>query len=407
MATTIELQALLRFLSQDAKVPLPIAMGKIKDLQKAALTSYAVVHPVSFPFRHTDDLHSPDTLAKSDLQKVQAIFADEKRSKQIISAAKRVTRKRSLSDTQPESPAKRKKAVPSGEQLSPAAMEESLFLPEVTANEEELMAATIYTNRAPLVLAFAAALLKYTLPEQPLSSRLSLAKAIVSANSKTKAKSLGIEKGNTAEDEGWGHGQPKVRIMGREISVMKRWGYNPNEGSTRSDSGTVKEEENPSQATASQSIIHGDVHTTQTRLNDQKQTQDVSPPLWGLDLDALRSSSNPTPSNPTTPTLPIHDPKSAKDYLLKSFASPTPPSPTKKQPAKAIEAEKSRNLALLLQAFDLLYRSWAHVLSSKELDRRAWAWYVAVRPEVQDGAAGWGGKGEVKLAQILGLRRKG
>ena len=407
MANTMKVQALLRFLSQDARVPLPIAMGKIKDLQQAALTSYAVIHAVSFPSRDTDDFSSPDTLAKSDVQTVQAIFADEKRSKQIISAAKRVTKKRSSSETQLESPAKRKKAVPPGEQLSPAAIEESLVLPEITANEEALEAATIYTNRAPLVLAFAATLLKHTLPEQPLSSRLSLAKAVVSANSKTKAKSLGIEKGNTAEDEGWGQGQPKVRVMGREISVMKRWGYNPKEGSTQSDPGDVKEEENPGQVAASQSIIQGNEHIIQTRLNDQNQNQNVSPPLWGLDLDALRSSSNPLTSNPTTSTLPIHDPKSAKEYLLKSFASPTLPSPSKKKPARAIEAEKSRNLALLLQALDLLYNSWAHVLSSKELDRRAWAWYVAVRPEVQDGAAGWGGKGEVKLARILELRRKG
>lgn len=40
MATAQDVQALLRFLSQDAKIPLPVAMDKIKDLQKAALTSY-------------------------------------------------------------------------------------------------------------------------------------------------------------------------------------------------------------------------------------------------------------------------------------------------------------------------------------------------------------------------------
>lgn len=32
-----QLQALLRFLSQDAKVPLALAMGKAKELQKANL----------------------------------------------------------------------------------------------------------------------------------------------------------------------------------------------------------------------------------------------------------------------------------------------------------------------------------------------------------------------------------
>lgn len=37
MTTPAEMQALLRFLSQDAKVPLSSAMSKIKDLQKASL----------------------------------------------------------------------------------------------------------------------------------------------------------------------------------------------------------------------------------------------------------------------------------------------------------------------------------------------------------------------------------
>jgi hypothetical protein len=69
--------------------------------------------------------------------------------------------------------------------------------------------------------------------------------------------------------------------------------------------------------------------------------------------------------------------------------------------------EKEENLGLLLSALDRLYTSWAHVLSKDDLDRRAWSWYVHVRPEVQNGVAGWGGKGEVKLSEILGLRRKG
>ena len=38
MTTKEEVQALLRFLSQDAKVPLPIAMNKVKELQKFELT---------------------------------------------------------------------------------------------------------------------------------------------------------------------------------------------------------------------------------------------------------------------------------------------------------------------------------------------------------------------------------
>ena len=41
MATKTEIQALLRFLSQDAKVSLPTAMGKVKGLQKENLTTYS------------------------------------------------------------------------------------------------------------------------------------------------------------------------------------------------------------------------------------------------------------------------------------------------------------------------------------------------------------------------------
>jgi hypothetical protein len=37
MASQQDLQTLLRFLSQDAKIPLASAMGKIKDLQAAKL----------------------------------------------------------------------------------------------------------------------------------------------------------------------------------------------------------------------------------------------------------------------------------------------------------------------------------------------------------------------------------
>lgn len=38
MSTKNEIQALLRFLSQDAKIPLPTAMSKVKELQSVNLT---------------------------------------------------------------------------------------------------------------------------------------------------------------------------------------------------------------------------------------------------------------------------------------------------------------------------------------------------------------------------------
>lgn len=345
---------------------------------------------------------SPALIAKSNLEAIQGIFAEEKVAKQILSAAKRVTKKRSSGETEPESPSKRKKKASAEELITPAAIEESLALPSVDATDEELANTTLYTNRAPLVLAFAVALLKYTMPEQPLSSRLSLAQAVVSANSRSKAVSLGIEKGNSAEEEGWGQGQPKVRVMGREIRVMKRWGYEWKEDDKKEGAEMVHSEGEPQALQSAGFQSNGGAN--------EPNTADDAPPLWGLDLEALRSSNAPIPHGPkSSSTLPIHTPQSARSYLLKSFASPpSNPSnpPHKKTPAaQAQQQQKDRNLALLLRALDRLYASWSQVLGAEELDRRSWVWYVAVRPEVQTGVAGWGGKGEVELAEILRLRR--
>ena len=293
---------------------------------------------------------------------------------------------------------KRKKGPSTEDPLDPSSIEASLALPKSDADEEELRATVLHTNRAPLVLAFAVTLLKYTMPSQPLSSRLSLAQAVVSVNSRTKAISLGIEKGNSAEDEGWGQGQPKIRIMGRDIRVMKRWGY---EWKGKSEEEAVKQE-------GSESL------ESQTTLNEQDRSVD-EPALWGLDLEALRSSNGPVLAGAQGANgsgLPIYAAQSARAYLLKSFASAPSSSsdevpPKKKKSLAALKDDKEKNLAMLLRALDLLYDSWAQVLARDELDRRAWAWYVAVRPDVEHGVAGWGGKGEVKLEQILNLGRKG
>jgi len=43
MTTKAEIQDLLRFLTQDAKLPLKDAMPKIKDLQKANLTTQVIL----------------------------------------------------------------------------------------------------------------------------------------------------------------------------------------------------------------------------------------------------------------------------------------------------------------------------------------------------------------------------
>ena len=337
-------------------------------------------------------------MAKSDVHSLQAIFTEEKLAKQVLNTAKRVTKKRPLDQTSNASPAKRKKGLSAEDPLDPSSIEASLALPESSADEEELRSTTLHTNRAPLVLAFAVTLLKYTMSSQPLSSRLSLAQAVVSVNSRTKAISLGIEKGNSAEDEGWGQGQPKIRIMGRDIRVMKRWGY---EWKGKSEQEVVKKE-------------GSDSLDSQTTLKQEDRSEE-EPALWGLDLEALRSSNGPVLAGAQGANgsgLPIYTAQSARAYLLKSFASAPSSSsdevsPKKKKSVAALKDDKEKNLAMLLRALDLLYESWAHVLARDELDRRAWAWYVAVRPDVEHGVAGWGGKGEVKLEQILNLRRKG
>ncbi|KAI4145867.1 MAG: hypothetical protein L6R39_003678, partial [Caloplaca ligustica] len=176
-------------------------MSKVKDLKEVSLTT-------------------PDSLSKAPLPKIQSVFADEKLAKQILSAAKRVAKKRTSSSTSATSPSPSKRskhaALPKpGEELSPAEFEASLALPTLDAPapaiEAEINTTVLHTNRAPLVVAFIVQLLKYTMPSQPLSSRLSLAQAVMSIGAKSRAVNLGIQTGKPAEEEGWGEGQPKLR----------------------------------------------------------------------------------------------------------------------------------------------------------------------------------------------------
>ena len=379
----------------------------------------------------------------------------------------------------------------------------------------------IYTNRAPLVLAFAVALLIYTMPEQPLSSRLSLGQAMVSLNSRSKAVSLGLQSGKGADEEGWGQGQPKVKVMGREVSVLKRSGYEWKEApeeeeqaedtstqgtitaqssaetstSERTDGWTVSSSitskkstfvarsitvKSPSEARlalqklmasngelrdASHNITawrvsgnHGIIEdsnddgeagggrhilglmqadnvvnvllvvtrwyggimlgTDRWRIMSQVSRDALSQrlrvagvvgqeALWGLDLEAMRTRDAPVTGG-TSAGMPIYQPGPARSYILKAFGLPPPAADSKKKKSGTVlELEREENLGLLLGALDLLFSSWADHVDREELDRRAWGWYVQVRPNVESGVAGWGGKGEVKLAEILNLRRKG
>ncbi|KAK7512488.1 uncharacterized protein IWZ02DRAFT_461823 [Phyllosticta citriasiana] len=379
MSSAGNLQALLRFLTQDAKIPLSAAMGKIQELQKAGLSS-------------------PTDISKSKVEVLQNVFQDEKLAKQVLSAAKRVSKKR-ISSTDTGASKKAKVDHPPG---SPAAVEASLELPDPVTDELQLRNTILVTNRAPLLMAFAFQLLKYTKPEQPPSSRLSLAQAVVSANSKTKAISIGLEKGKTAEQEGWGEGQPMAKVMGREIHVMKRWGCEWRSEYDPQDKANTSHE--PLEQTVKQGGSDGIKPEASPRVKEEPSPYE--PPLWGVDLEALRTKVGPSKQALSNPSgLPIHNAESARDYLLKSFNAPDQ---TKYKQSDALkQAEKEHNLRLLLGALDLLLQSWAKTLNEEDLDKRAWNWYAAVRPRIMGGIAGWGERNQVKLAALLDLRKPG
>ncbi|KAK0895766.1 hypothetical protein LTR02_011606 [Friedmanniomyces endolithicus] len=354
----VELQALLRFLSQDAKVPLATAFRKVKELQQA-------------------NLATPEKLAKVKATEITTMFPDEKMAKVIIAAAKRLTKKRAAGDDSAPSPKKRKKEslVSDDAPTSPADLEASVALPTSTASEAELATMKIFSNRAPLFLAFTVTLLKHTMPEQPLTSRLSLAQAFISTSSRSRA-------------------------------ILRRWGYEWKESG-----GTGREGVEGSVLDGDQKVGAELLDTGDGNVDGGGQTAaEEQPALWALDLEALRKSnkSDITLANAkagNNSSLPIYTPQSARAYLLKSFDTPSD-GKTLKTSAGARAAVKEQNLGCLLQALDLLYDSWAMALSPVELDKRTWGWYVKVRPEVEQGVAGWGGKNEIRLADILALRRQ-
>ncbi|KAI0827795.1 hypothetical protein F5Y06DRAFT_226974 [Hypoxylon sp. FL0890] len=557
MASQQDLQELIRLMTIGMRVPMKDALGRVKDLQ-------------------AKNLRSIQQIAESSLSDVTSAVKDAKAARSLHNACKArlknpagpSTAKRPGSTLENTSKRSRQSNdtgfVDGPEPVAPREFEASFALPVET--DENIIADTVLlTNRAPLVLAFAVELLRYTMPEQPPSSRLSLAQAVVSANSRSKAVSIGIEKGPSADEQGWGHGQPRVKVMGREVAVLKRGGYEWKgdeeiEGHRKSENDTAGNEDTPSNATvtgvsknttsetsagpvartwsASQPVtlkkstfivratqitepsqrqptmqsIFAAIPSLQTAthnawayrvrvptnlfgattikeesfddgesgcgdflLKNMRETNAIDTlvvmtrwyggvmlgpdrwriirtclkdalaerlrvtgeqaalggeAVWGLDLEAMRNKSGSTGSTSSRSYeagvvgMPIHRPEAAKAYLFRSFATrvdksegaigekagpegATTSKPTaKKKTAKALEVEKEENVARLLGAIRLLFDSWADHLSTSELDRRAWGWYVAVRPDVEAGPSGWGAKGHLKLADILALRRK-
>lgn len=353
MAAAAEVQELLRFLTKDARIPLAQAMPKINALRK-------------------QQLNTPENISKADEADLRSVFADEKVLKQVINAAKRVSNPRKRASAQSSSLAlKRSKTEP-----GTIDDESSLALPMTELTMDELENVTIETNRAPLFLAFTIAVLAHTHPEQPLSSRLSLAQAVVSAGAQSKAKYLGITSGPTAEEDGWALGQPKLKIMGREIAVMRR----------------------------------------HVAAQTQDEFNTPSTAFWGLDLEALRKSNGPLIAGKDTQNQdgpPIHMPTAARNYLLKSMvpidssAKDVKASETtsKKIKPKDMASKRENAAAMVLRAIDEVCQSWVTSVSNDGLDQRAQSWYMRVRPDVAHGKAGWGQRGQVRLQDILRLKK--
>ncbi|KAI0888073.1 uncharacterized protein GGS22DRAFT_93029 [Annulohypoxylon maeteangense] len=567
MASPQDLQELMRLMTIGMRIPMKDAMGRIKELQ-------------------AKNLRSIQQIAESSLADVTSAIKDAKASRSLHNACKArlknpTATKRSGSSL--ENVSKRSKQLRDGELvngpelLSPQEVEASFTLPVET--DEQIIADTILvTNRTPLVLAFTVELLRYTMPEQPPSSRLSLAQAVVSANSRSKAVSLGIENGPSADEQGWGHGQPRVRVMSREVTVLKRGGYEW-KGDEEVGDHKLENDTTGNHSTTSSATVTGTSQdaTPEIPINPVSKSWSVSQPVtlkqstfvvraihitksserqstmqslftaipslqnashnawayrlrvptnlfgattikeesfddgesgcgdfllknmreldavdtlvvmtrwyggimlgpdrwrimrnclkdalaerlrvtgeqaalggeavWGLDLEAMRNKPGSTGSTSSRSYeagvvgMPIHRPEAAKAYLYKSFATrvdfpddgvagsiategpadqiaevsasksgtSASKSMVKKKTTKVLQLEKEENVARLLGAIRLLYDSWVDHLTIGELDRRAWGWYVAVRPEVESGPSGWGAKGQLKLATILALRRK-
>lgn len=552
-------------------------MAQIKALQSASLKrqvtpSAANRQRIGRRGGRSLTSNSVQQIAEAPLKTVETAIKDAKAARSLQNACKAHLKRTQVSPTSAGAAAKRpaaaidstsqgqasKRARVSGSDgymlgptdMTPAELEASLSLP-FDIDEDRIAETALQTNRAPLVLAFAVELLRHTMPEQPPSSRLSLAQAVVSANSRSKAVSLGLDKGPSADEEGWGEGQPRIKVMGREIAVLKRGGYEwKGEEEERTDekkdddkmgvmdqepdgsASTLRAEDDATPTTAqtpsydtwstspSVSLKQSTFVARATAITDPSQRPnllkslfDAQPGLrsashnvwayrihpsekgisnypreashddgesgagdlllrilretnsmdtlvvmtrwyggimlgpdrwrlmrnvvtsalserlrrtgveaslggeavWGLDLEGIRSKSK---ASAAAGGLLTHRPEAARSYLLKSFASAPAvagadaggeagSTPAKKKTLKAENAEKEENLGLLLGALRLLFDSWADFLSADELDRRAWSWYTAARPEVDFGPSGWGAKGTLRLKTILDLRRKG
>ncbi|CCU81916.1 UPF0029 Superfamily protein [Blumeria hordei DH14] len=208
MSSQANIQDLLRLLTTGRKrISLIDAMARVKMLQ-------------------TVNLGSIFDIASSDTKTLSTALGDEKVARSLLAACKLFIKEREMvageqhkrPATQSFSSAKRPRylyELPTQPQ-TPVAMESSLQLPTECQDEVAIQRAELLTSHASLMLAFAVQLLKYTFPLQPLSSRLSLGLAAVSLyfDAMPRGKGKNVMIGES--------GYPQVRILGQDVSVLKR-----------------------------------------------------------------------------------------------------------------------------------------------------------------------------------------
>ncbi|KPI43754.1 uncharacterized protein AB675_6590 [Cyphellophora attinorum] len=260
-------------------------------------------------------LSDPAAISKAPSADLKVIFPDEKVMKQVVLAARRVSSPKKRSSVNKAS-LSRSAAEPNGQES-----EALLSLPTTSKTEEELCELCIETNRAPLFLAFTIVMLGFLQPDQPLSSRLSIAQAVVSAGAQSKAKYLGLTTSPTAEEDVW--------LRGRDVAVMRR------------------------HTTSSASEVPSEPGAQQTSTASHQA-------FWGIDLEALRKSNGPLIAGASGGREaigpPIHTPQSARQYLLKSMkivTQETSQSGSKKKSAAEIMADKEEAAAVVLRAIEI------------------------------------------------------
>lgn len=108
----------------------------------------------------------------------------------------------------------------------------------------------------------------------------------------------------------------------------------------------------------------------------------------------------PRPPRPSVPLLGRDVPVAeAKDGTLRAAAPDGTP-----QAAAPVHRYVERAFAARLEEVRAAMRALAATLPPDELNRVGFRLYEAFRPEVPDGAGGWGAKGELRLDRIAAAR---